>query len=253
MYFKFLYLFFFIFFISCGDKSKKINYSNNFINYTNKGFTLVYNENLYKKKFINKRINNRSLLIFNNSLKKETPVRITNLINGKYLIAKVGNRINYPNFYNSLISNRIAEELEISLEEPYIEIKTLNHSDTFVAGKAKTFEEEKKVALKVPVEGIVIENISINVKKNKKNLKQSNSNIDFKYIIKIADMYFEESAIILKDRLQNDYNIKGIKINKVSKNTYRIFLGPFKNIDSIKSDYNDIIKLNFENIEIIKL
>ena len=40
---------------------------------------------------------------------------------------------------------------------------------------------------------------------------------------------------------------------KLSKNNYRIYKGPFKNLESIKKDYKDIIKLNFENIEIIKL
>ena len=39
----------------------------------------------------------------------------------------------------------------------------------------------------------------------------------------------------------------------MSKNSYRVYKGPFYNLDSIKSEYSDIIKLNFENIEIIKL
>jgi len=39
----------------------------------------------------------------------------------------------------------------------------------------------------------------------------------------------------------------------MSKNSYRIYLGPFNNLDSIKKDYIGIIRLNFENIEIIKL
>ena len=33
--------------------------------------------------------------IFNNALEKETPVRVTNLLNGKYLLAKVSNNANY--------------------------------------------------------------------------------------------------------------------------------------------------------------
>ncbi len=79
------------------------------------------------------------------------------------------------------------------------------------------------------------------------------STIDFKYIIKIVDLYFEDSAKILINRLQNEYSIKNIKIKKMSKNSYRVYKGPFNNLDSIKSEYTDIIKLNFENIEIIKL
>ena len=39
----------------------------------------------------------------------------------------------------------------------------------------------------------------------------------------------------------------------MSENRYRVYKGPYYNLDSIKNEYNDIIKLNFENIEIIKL
>ena len=81
----------------------------------------------------------------------------------------------------------------------------------------------------------------------------SKSIVSFKYIIKIADLYFEDSAKILKNRLLIEYNITNVKIKKMSKNRYRIYKGPFNNLDSIKSEYTDIIKLNFENIEIIKL
>ena len=91
------------------------------------------------------------------------------MLNGKYLLAKVGKSANYPFFYNSVVSKRIATDLEIVLGEPYIEINTLNRKDSFIIGKAKTFDEEKEVANKVPVEGIVIKNIgdNTNVKETK--------------------------------------------------------------------------------------
>ena len=243
----------FIFALSCAEQTKKINYSKKFKNYSNKGFTLIYDEKLFKSKFINKKLNDRSLLIFNNALEKETPIRITNLINGKYLLAKVDNNANYPLFYNSVVSKRIASELEIDLNEPYIEIKTLNQKNSFIISKAKTFDEEKEVANKVPVEEINIKNIANNENKTKIVTNKSKSKVSFQYIIKIADLYFEDSAKILKNRLLNEYNITNVKIKKMSKNSYRIYKGPFNNLDSIKRDYIDILKLKFENIEIIKL
>ena len=99
MHYKIIFIIYFIFIISCTDKSSEINYSKNFESYSNKGFALVYDDELYKKKFINKKLNDRSLLVFNNVLNKETPIRVTNLLNGKYLIAKVGDEANYPFFY----------------------------------------------------------------------------------------------------------------------------------------------------------
>jgi len=247
----FIYLCSFLLF-SCEQSTKKINYSNKFINYSNKGFTLVYDEKLFKSKNINRKINDRSLLIFSNVLIQETPVKITNLINGKYLVAKVGKMTRYPTFYNSVISKRIAHDLGIDKNEPYIELKTLDQSNSFIIGRAKTFEEEKKVADKAPIEGIEIENIGNETKVEITNdiIKSNNS---FKYIIKIADLYFLDSANILKKRLLNEYNIENIKIKKMSKNSFRIYKGPFINLESIKNEYKDIMRLKFENIEIIKL
>ena len=256
MNFKFFFIIFFFSLISCTDRPNEVNSTKKFINYSNKGFALIYDDKLLKKKIINKKLNNRSLIIFNKLLEKETPVRVTNLLNGKYLVAKVGVEANYPFFYNSVISERIVIDLEIDTDQPYVEIKTLNQKDSFIINKAKTFDEEKKVANKVPVEGIEIKNISLNSNKNNNNTKnkiKSNLNTNFNYIIKIADFYFEDSANTFKKRLQNNHNISNIKVKKMSENSYRVYKGPFYNLESIKSDYSDIIKLNFENIEIEKL
>jgi len=242
-----------IFIASCSEKSKKIEYMQKYNNYSNKGFALIYDEKLFKNKIVNKKLNDRSLLIYNKNLEEETLVRITNLINGKYLIAKVGKNASYPFFYNSVVSKRIAADLQINIIEPYIEIKTLNQNNSFIINKAKTFDEEKLVANKAPVDGIKIQNISKNktdVKKVKSNLKIKKK---FNYIIKIAELYFKDSAEMLKDRLINDYNINNVKIKKITSNKYLVYKGPFKSLESIKIEYNDIIKLKFEKIEIIKL
>ena len=94
-------------------------------------------------------------------------------------------------------------------------------------------------------------NIGINndTSKKQKEIKINN----FKYIIKIADLFFEDSAIMLKKRLINEFNFKNVYIEKITKNSFRVYKGPFENLESIKKEYNDISKLNFENIEIIKL
>ena len=61
--------------------------------------------------------------------------------------------------------------------------------------------KKKKVADKVPVEEINIKNIANNENKTKIVTNKSKSKVSFKYIIKIADLYFEDSAKILKNRL----------------------------------------------------
>ena len=54
---------------------------------------------------------------------------------------------------------RIAEELSLDLNEPYVDLVLISQNSTFIAKKAKTFEEEKKVAEKAPVDGIKIDNL----------------------------------------------------------------------------------------------
>ena len=181
------------------------------------------------------------------------PVKITNLLNGKYILAKIGKKSKYPFFYNSVISKRIAEDLEIDTSEPYIAIQTINTSGAFVAKRAKTYKEEKKVADKAPVEGISIENIGNDtaLKTEKKINKTSKQN--FNYIIKFADLYFEDSALLLKKRLKKEYNLDNVLIDNINNNVYRVYKGPYKDINSIKKEFDKIYQMKFDNIDIIKL
>ena len=246
---KNILLLFFLILTSCVNmqviKENKQFLSKNY--FSNKGFTLVYSDKLKKEKIISNKIDTRSLIIFQKNLKKNTNVKITNLINQKSIIANVGNKSDYPNFYNSVISIRISETLEIDQKEPYVEIKELLENSLFVAKKSKTFDEEKKVAAKAPVEDIKIKNLSNNITKNEKIV-----NKNFIYIIKIADFYFEKSAKDMVLRIKKETIIKEVKVNKISTTKFRVFLGPFQNLDSLKNEFNAINTLQFENIEIIK-
>jgi len=244
--------------ISCKNQPSKIDNQSSIIKYTkyfkfysNKGFALVYTDKLLKNKIVNKKIDERSLIVFNNKLKEDTLVKITNLLNGKNLIAIIGNKSKYPTFYNSVISDRIAKDLNINLSEPYIHIQTVNSINSFIANKAITFDEEKRVANKAPVDNISIKNISLSEELNKKRKDKKINN--FNYIIKFADLFFEDSAVMLKNRLLDEFYINNVKIKKLSKNNYRVYKGPFNNLESIKKEFIDIDKMDFENIEIIKL
>jgi len=215
--------------------------------FVSKGFTLVYNEDLYKEKLVKGKIEDRSLTIFQKNLKKNTKVKITNLINSKYIIANVGKKVEYPYFYNSVISRRISKNLEIDELEPYVEIKELLEGSSFIAKKAKTFDEEKTVASKAPIDDIQIKDLSNNEKeKSKVNIKK------FSYIIKIADFYFEKSADQMKTRVLTETSIKKVNINKLSRNMFRVYLGPFNNLNALKNSFNAINVLQFDTIEIIK-
>ena len=249
MIYKFL-LIFFIFVFSCTPKNENIIFES-VQNYSNIGFTLVYSDEMYKSKKISNKIDERSLIVFNYKIKSDTPVKITNLLNNKYLIAKTGKKSKYPFFYNSVVSKRIADELELNMDQPYIQIKTLDSNSIFIANKSKTFEEEREVADKAPVEGISIKNIGTDLKQKK--LKKKSKSTSFNYIIKFADLFFDDSAQMLKKRLADEFDIKNVKVKKISQNSYRVYSGPFMDLDSLKKEFINLNKLNFENLEIIKL
>ena len=217
--------------------------------YSNKGFTLLFTEDLKKKKLINKKIDERSLVIFQKNLKKDTNVKITNLLNNKSILAKVGSNSKYPSFFNSVVSKRIYDELELTDSEPYVEVTSISKNSTFFAKQAKTYDEEKQVAEKVPVDDISINDLTLNKKKVKKIQKKDK----FNYIIKIAEFYYENTAILMKKRIEDELNLRNSKISKISNTNFRVYLGPYDNIKSLKKAFDDITPLNFESIEIIKL
>ena len=248
MKFKYLIIFISLFVLSSCDQ-QNINQSKKSLNiigkkYKNSGFTLVYNDSLNIKK-----LDERSLSIYQNTLKKKSFVKITNPINKKSIIAEViSNRVDFSNFYNSVISQRIAEDLDLNLSEPFIEIVLISNNSTFVAKKSKTFVEEREVAEKAPVDGILINDLNkINSNKLKKEQKSR-----FSYSIKVADFYYKNTAILMVDRIKKEKLFKKIKIIELSKTNYRVLIGPFSDINSLKESFEKMKSLNFENLELLK-
>ena len=224
-------------------EKSKINFKHE-KKYKNAGFALIYSEDFNFKK-----LDQRSLQIYHKNLKSRSQVKITNLLNDKSLIAEIkSNRVKFSNFYNSVITDRIVESLEIDPAEPYIEIVLISKETTFVANKTKTFDEEKEVAQKAPIDGIKI------VSLNSPNDDQSKKVIDkkFSYSIKVADFYYEKTAKMMVSKIKSETTIKKIKLLELSKTNYRVLLGPFNDINSLKESFDKMNSLNFENLEILK-
>ena len=249
LYNRFILIFICFIISNCTTQNLTLNkpkvLSNN--NFSNKGFALVYQKPLYESKLISSKINERDLVIFQRNLIRGTDVKITNLLNNKSTLAKVGKNSRYPLFNNSVLSKRIADEIELNIDEPYVEISAIPKNSLFIAKKAKTFEEEKEVAIKVPVNSISIDDL--NTKKLIKKIKKDNN---FSYTIKVADFYFKDTAELMLKRINGETNIKIANIIEISKNIHRVNLGPFNSINSLQNSYNDVIVLGFENLEIIK-
>ncbi|MDB2655253.1 SPOR domain-containing protein [Candidatus Pelagibacter bacterium] len=251
MNYKSILIVFFIFLLGCEQNNLKKNVINKEImsKYKNSGFALVYDPVLKKGKKISKKIDNKSLFIFHKNLKKNSFVKITNPINQKTVIAEViSNKVRFSDFYNSVITSRIADELSLNLNEPYIDLVLISQNSTFIAKKAKTYNEEKKVAEKAPVDGIQIDNLG-DVNQPKNQAKKDNI---FSYSIKIADFYYKDSAKNMSDRIIDETNITNPVIKTISNTKYRVLLGPFNDIKKLEDSFNEIKSLDFENIEILK-
>ena len=230
----------------CDQYVEKSLKKNNFDikeKYNNAGFALIYENNLVDAK----KLDTRSLNIYHKTLKRKTTVKITNPKNGKYLIAEVkSNKVKFSNFYNSILSLRIAEELELDFNEPYVELAMIPKNSTFVAKKAKMYEEEKSVAEKAPVDGIQIKDLN-----QKKINKKKTKTRKFSYSIKVADFYYKDTALLMIDRIKTEASIKKSKIIELSKTKYRVLIGPFNDIKVLKDSFEKLDVLNFENLEIL--
>ena len=206
MNYKFITLFVTFFLFGCNQTINLSSQKDKVLfehKYRNSGFALISNELNYIKN-----LEPRSLNIYHKSLKKRSLVKITNPENNKYLIAEVkSNRIKFSNFYNSVLSLRIAEELELNNHEPYVEIVLISKDSTFVAKKAKMFDEERSVAEKAPVDGIQINDL--NLKKTKKKIAMNNN---FSYSIKVEDFYNKDTAQLMVDRINNETSFNNTSI-----------------------------------------
>ena len=153
MIYKYFLILIFLIINGCSTHNIANNEIRNFNknNFKNRGFALIYNDNLYKQKIISKKIDNRSLIIFQKNLKKGTSVKIKNILNDKTIIAKVGSESKYPLFNNSVLSSRIAGEIDLNINEPYVEIFEILNNSSFIAKKTKTYDALRwKAYLRTP-------------------------------------------------------------------------------------------------------
>ena len=136
------------------------NKNNSKSTYSSSGFAYIYNEQDYLNKVTTKKFNNNELIIAHNRLRAGKLIKLTNPKNNKFIILKIKKKTNYPEFYQILITEAIAYKLKLDESMPFVEIQEVKKNRSFIAEKAKTFEEEKKVINKVPVTGVKIDNIS---------------------------------------------------------------------------------------------
>ena len=120
---------------------------------------------ILKIKLSKGKLNNEKLQISHQNLKTGTLIKIINPLNNKSIILKNIKRIKYPDFYKILITKPVMDELRFNVDLPILEIIEIKKNKSFVAKKAKIYNEEKKISSNAPVTSVKISNISKDKKK----------------------------------------------------------------------------------------
>ena len=239
---KYKLLIFLFFILSCSPHLKTLNQKEP---YSSKGIAYIYNDIDFNNKIIKGKMNSTVMQISQKNLKIGTLLKISNPKNKKSVVLKNTKRIKYPDFYKILITEPVVRELELNVDLPILEIIELKKNKSFVAKKAKIFNEEKKIPSKAPVASVQISNIS----KNK--IKKINKTPDDIYI-HICTFYSFETAKFLRSRIVKQVNEldKKVKIKKINNKETHVISGPYRSINLLKNDYSRLKNFGFEELDI---
>ena len=241
MKFRFVILIFFIF--SCTPSLNTLNQKKP---YAAKGFAFIYNDNDFIQKIIKGKMNNDIMQISHQNLKTGTLIEITNPKNNESVVLKNIKRIRYPEFYKILITKAVADKINLSQRLPIVEISEVKKNKSFIAEKAKIYNEEKKISNNAPVASVQISNISKNKVKN--SIKKSND-----IYILLGSFYSINTAKFLKNRIIKEltnFDDKKLKINKISNKETQVISGPYNSVNSVKNDYIVLKSFGFEELDI---
>ena len=228
---------------SCSSNTTKLE---NRSPYISKGFAFIYNDADYNNKIISGKLDNEELQISHSKLSNNTLIKIINPKTNDSVAIKNLKKIKYPDFYKILITKKVSEKLNLDLKLPLVEVIEIKKNKSFVAKKAKIFNEEKKISSKAPVTSVQISNIS-KEKKGKRDLKKD------QFFILIGSFYREDTAIFLKQRINKEipkFDTNKLKIIKKSNKNINLVSGPYDTINIMKNDYFELKKFGFEDLDI---
>ena len=243
MKFSLIFLCFFI--LSCSSHLTTLNKKQP---YVAKGLAYIYNDNDFNKKIIKGKLNNNIMQISHQYLKTGTLLKISNPKNKETIVLKNLKRVQYPDFYKILITRPVAEKLDLNTELPILELIEIKKNKSFIAEKAKIYNEEKKISSKAPVATVQISNIS----KDKSKENKSKKSYD-KIFIHIATFYSINTAKFLKERIIKEVSSldqKKLKIKIINSKETQVILGPYTSVNLLKNDYIRLRNYGFEELDI---
>tara|TARA_Y100001970_G_C14190429_1_gene835033 strand:+ start:62 stop:799 length:738 start_codon:yes stop_codon:yes gene_type:complete len=240
---KFKYLIIFFLFVSCAGKSFS---SKNVVPYNGKGFALIFSEDDYENKIVSLKLKNDKPYISTNVIGAGKILRLTNPENKKTIEIRNYRKSKYPSFYKILINKKVANQLSLNKDVPFVEIQEIKKNKSFVAKETTTFYEEKKISNKAPITKVKIDNISKD--KSTNQVKKSK-----KFDIILGEFYSINSAKLLEKRLKTElknFNLKMLRYNIKNKYKVELSAGPYSNINTLKKDFISLTNFGFEDLDI---
>ena len=232
-----------LFITSCAQNYSRVDIKKSF---SSKGFAYIYNEKDYLDKIIKRKLDNNSLQIAHNKLRSGSLIKITNMKTNDSIILRNSKKFQYPEFYKIVITQPVAEEINLKEDLPLVEIMEVKKNKSFVAKKTKIFKEEEKIHNNAPVETVEINNIS-------KKQKVKNKVTKDKFYIIIGEFYSKNSASVLKKRITQElknFDSKKLYINSRKSNKITLLSGPYNSINLMKNDYIQLKNFGFEELDI---
>ena len=239
---KYKLIILFLFLISCAQNYSKSELKKPF---NSKGFAYIYNHQDFLDKTIQKKLDDTLLQVAHSKLRPGSLVKIINTKTNDSIILKINKRFDYPEFYKLIITEPVADELNLQKDLPLIEVIEVKKNKSFVAKKTKIFKEEEKIHNNAPVETVKIDNISKNTNKR--------INVQDKFFIVIAEFYSKKSALLLKQRITKElpnFNSRKMYIKTKKTNKITLLSGPYNSINLMKNDYIQLKNFGFEDLDI---
>jgi hypothetical protein len=114
------------------------------IPYNSKGFAYIFDENDYKNQIIKGKLDNNLLQVAHSKLRAGTLIKLINPKTNDSIILKNNKRFKYPDFFKIVITNPVAQKINLKTDLPLIELIEIKKNKSFIAKKSKIYNEEKK-------------------------------------------------------------------------------------------------------------
>ena len=197
-------------------------------------FSCTSNYTVYEKKGFAKVSNNNKII---STFAKGTLLRITNVKTKNSTVLATNGKLKKSGSRIITLPIAVFEELNLKKNLPFIHLQTLRKNKIFIAKKAKTFDEEKKVSKKVALETIGV-----------LSLKEKKIMNDKIYLI-FGPFYYESFAKqiykVLNKKIDKSLIFKDYKVKN-----YTILIGPLNNLKEYDKIYLKLGKIGLIGFDI---